>query len=77
MIGNDWDLLLKDEYNKDYFKKLQKFVIEEYKTKTVYPKMSEIFNAFYLIFMIKNISIQYFFATVITRKAKIKKETIL
>ena len=46
MIGNDWDLLLKDEYNKDYFKKLQKFVIEEYKTKTVYPKMSEIFNAF-------------------------------
>ena len=46
MIGNDWDIVLKDEYNKDYFKKLQKFVIEEYKTKTVYPKMSEIFNAF-------------------------------
>ena len=46
MIGNDWDNLLKDEYNKDYFKKLNKFVIDEYKSKTCYPKMSEIFNAF-------------------------------
>ena len=46
MIGNDWDILLKDEYNKDYFKELNKFVINEYKTKTCYPKMSEIFNAF-------------------------------
>lgn len=46
MIGNDWDLLLKDEYKKDYFKNLQEFVINEYKTKTIYPKMSEIFNAF-------------------------------
>ncbi len=46
MIGNDWDNLLKDEYDKDYFKELNKFVIDEYKTKTCYPKMSEIFNAF-------------------------------
>ena len=46
MIGNDWDNLLKDEYNKDYFKELNKFVIDEYKKKTCYPKMSEIFNAF-------------------------------
>ena len=46
MIGNEWDILLKDEYEKDYFKKLNKFIIDEYKTKTIYPKMSEIFNAF-------------------------------
>ena len=46
MIGNSWDILLKDEYEKEYFKNLQKFIINEYKTKTVYPKMSEIFNAF-------------------------------
>ena len=46
MIGNDWDNLLKDEYSKDYFKKLNEFVIKEYNTKTCYPKMSEIFHAF-------------------------------
>lgn len=46
MIGNNWDNLLKDEYEKDYFKNLQKFVITEYKNKTIYPKMSEIFKAF-------------------------------
>lgn len=46
MIGNSWDDLLKEEYKKDYFIKLKEFVINEYKTKTVYPKMSEIFNAF-------------------------------
>lgn len=46
MIGNDWDILLKDEYKKDYFIKLKNYIINEYKTKTIYPKMSEIFNAF-------------------------------
>lgn len=46
MIGNDWDLLLKDEYSKDYFIKLKDYIINEYKNKTVFPKMSEIFNAF-------------------------------
>ena len=46
MIGNSWDTLLKDEYDKPYFKSLKEFLLEEYKNKTVYPKMSEIFNAF-------------------------------
>ena len=46
MIGNDWDKYLKDEYSKEYFIKLKHFISNEYKTKTVYPKMSEIFNAF-------------------------------
>lgn len=46
MIGNSWDELLKDEYKKDYFINLKNFIIKEYKTKTIYPKMSEIFNAF-------------------------------
>ncbi len=46
MIGNKWDNLLKEEYGKEYFKKLQEFIIEEYKNKTIYPKMSEIFKAF-------------------------------
>lgn len=46
MIGNDWDILLKDQYEKDYFKKLISFIDEEYHKKTVYPKKSEIFSAF-------------------------------
>ena len=46
MIGNDWDLLLQDEYKKDYFQKLINFIDNEYKIKTIYPKKSEIFSAF-------------------------------
>jgi len=46
MIGNDWDTLLVEEYKKEYFKDLEKFVIEEYKNKTIYPKINEVYNAF-------------------------------
>lgn len=46
MLGNDWDEILKDETNKDYFQKLLKFIEEEYKRKIIYPKQSEIFKAF-------------------------------
>ena len=46
MLGNDWDELLKEEMDKDYFQKLFEFVREQYKEKDIYPKMNEIFNAF-------------------------------
>jgi len=46
MLGNDWDELLKDEMEKDYFKNLFTFIQEQYQEKDIYPKMSEIFNAF-------------------------------
>ena len=46
MIGNDWDNLLNSEYQKDYFKELEQFVMNEYKAKTIYPKISEVYNAF-------------------------------
>lgn len=46
MIGNDWDSLLENELNKEYFQKLIDFVKKEYKEKTIYPKQSDIFNAF-------------------------------
>lgn len=46
MLGNDWDEILKDEINKDYFQKLLKFIEEEYKRKIIYPKQNEIFKAF-------------------------------
>ena len=48
MIGNEWDNVLKDEFEKDYFIKIRKFVDSEYETKTIYPPYDEIFNAFKL-----------------------------
>lgn len=45
MIENNWDNILKDEFNKEYFKKLIGFVNEEYNNKTIYPDYSNIFNA--------------------------------
>ena len=46
MIGNSWDIYLKDEFNKDYFKEILKQVEKEYKEHTCYPPKNEIFNAF-------------------------------
>ena len=46
MIGNKWDLILQDEFKKEYFEKLMDFVKNEYKEKTIYPKQNEVFNAF-------------------------------
>ena len=42
---NEWDELLKDEFQKDYYQNLRKFLIKEYKTQTIYPNMYDIFNA--------------------------------
>ena len=44
-IKNDWYDLLKDEFEKDYYKKLRTFLIEEYRHHTIYPNMYDIFNA--------------------------------
>lgn len=44
-IGNDWDEILKDEWQKPYYKELREFLKKEYKTQTVYPHMNDIFNA--------------------------------
>jgi uracil-DNA glycosylase len=44
-IKNDWLELLKDEFQKDYYKNLRKFLINEYSFNTVYPDKYDIFNA--------------------------------
>ena len=44
-IGNDWDEILKDEWEKPYYKKLRSFLKEEYFKYTVYPDMYDLFNA--------------------------------
>ena len=46
MIGNDWDIILKKEIEKEYFQKLLELIKHEYETKTIYPKQTEIFKAF-------------------------------
>jgi uracil-DNA glycosylase len=47
-IEDNWKKRLKDEFEKDYFIRLTEFVKEEYKTKTIYPPGSLLFNAFNL-----------------------------
>lgn len=44
-IGNDWDVLLKEEWEKDYYIKLREKLINEYRNYTIYPSMFDIFNA--------------------------------
>ena len=44
-LHNEWKELLLDEFKKDYFKKLAKFLTLEYKTEIIYPTADKIFNA--------------------------------
>ena len=44
-IGNEWDTLLQDEFQKDYYQQLRAFLTEEYKSGPVYPPKEDIFNA--------------------------------
>lgn len=44
-LGNNWDILLRDEFKKDYYINLRKFLVSEYKTQTIYPDMNNIFNS--------------------------------
>jgi uracil-DNA glycosylase len=43
-IGNDWDELLKDEFQKEYYLKLRQFLMKEYNTKTIYPDKYNVFE---------------------------------
>lgn len=44
-IGNDWDTILAEEFEQEYYQKLRKILAHEYKTQTIYPNMYDIFNA--------------------------------
>lgn len=48
-IAQNWYEKLKDEFDKPYFKNLQKFLDEEYANYTIYPKVENIFNALNLV----------------------------
>ena len=44
-LGNDWDEILSDEFEKPYYLELREFLKEEYRTKTIYPNMNNILEA--------------------------------
>lgn len=44
-LKNDWKLLLKDEFEKDYYLKLRQFLIKEYQNEIIFPGKYDIFNA--------------------------------
>ena len=44
-IGNDWDQILADEWEKPYYQKLREFLKTEYKEQKIYPNMYDIFNS--------------------------------
>ena len=44
-IDNNWDDILKEEYNKSYFEKLMNFIEDEYDNYTIYPDRNNIYNA--------------------------------
>lgn len=47
-FGNDWDTLLKNEFEKPYYRKLQEFLKREYAEQVIYPPMEDLWTAFKL-----------------------------
>lgn len=44
-LGNDWDNILKEEWQKPYYLALREFLKAEYATRKIYPPMNDIYNA--------------------------------
>lgn len=47
VFDNDWQEILQDEFEKEYYQTLRKFVAQEYSTRIIYPPLNEVMNAFY------------------------------
>lgn len=45
MTNNEWDIVLQEEYNKDYFKSVVYFVNKTYKEKNIFPPKERILSA--------------------------------
>ncbi|WHX49323.1 uracil-DNA glycosylase [Paenibacillus woosongensis] len=45
ILKNDWTSELEQEFSKPYYLKLRRFLIDEYRTKTIFPDKYDIFNA--------------------------------
>jgi len=47
MFKNDWQDVIGEELEKPYFIELSAFLLNEFKTHTIYPEKNDIFNAFH------------------------------
>ncbi|WP_456288938.1 uracil-DNA glycosylase [Paenibacillus sp. AK002] len=45
ILKNDWATYLEQEFTKPYYLQLREFLIDEYRTKTIFPDKYDIFNA--------------------------------
>lgn len=45
ILHNSWNDILGNEFDKEYYNNLHDFLVTEYKTKTIFPNMYDIFNA--------------------------------
>ena len=45
-ITGDWQAALKNEFHQPYYAKLYKTIMEEYRTRKVFPPPQDMFNAF-------------------------------
>lgn len=45
ILKNDWAEYLGDQFSQPYYIELRQFLIEEYRTRVIYPDMYDIFNA--------------------------------
>lgn len=45
IFSNDWNEILSNEFEEPYYIKLRSFLIEEYRTRTIFPAKEDIFNA--------------------------------
>lgn len=48
VLQNDWSPLLSGEFEKPYYHNLRQFLAEEYRGRTVYPDMYDVYSAFHL-----------------------------
>lgn len=46
IFGNDWDVVLQEEFAKTYYIKLREFLKKEYAEQTIYPQISDLWTAF-------------------------------
>lgn len=44
-LGNEWDALLEEEFNSEYYQKIRAVLKKEYAEQEIYPPMADIFNA--------------------------------